>query len=246
MAMEILGGNLPAGRPVAVFAGGKTHVFAIGTGGRMNHWTSPNGIDWQGPGELPRGNTNIVPSYPCAIALGNAVHVFAINNGGPLVRWSSPDGTNFMAPFEDRRAGTIPADTSGVTACSPQPNRIDAFAVTSSGLMRYSLDAPPTGPLPSTLTSGSLPPCVPAAVCAAANVTDVFAVRVDGNALRWRSTDGVTWVPSVLPPPPRHARRAACPQRFRGGLAGTRPNRAVRHHHGQSGHPLVPGRCECH
>jgi hypothetical protein len=203
MAMEILGGNLPAGRPVAVFAGGKTHVFAIGTGGIMNHWTSPNGIDWQGPGELPPGrNINIVPSNPCAIALGNAVHVFAINKGGPLVRWSSPDGTNFMAPFEDGRAGTIPADTSGVTACSPQPNRIDAFAVTSSGLMRYSLDVPPTGPLPSTLTSGSLPPCVPAAVCAAANVTDVFAVRVDGNALRWRSTDGVTWVPSVLPPPP--------------------------------------------
>jgi hypothetical protein len=30
MAMEILGGNLPKGRPVVVFAGGKTQVFAIG------------------------------------------------------------------------------------------------------------------------------------------------------------------------------------------------------------------------
>jgi hypothetical protein len=39
MAMESLGGNLPAGRPAAVFAGGKTHVFAIGAGGVMNHWT---------------------------------------------------------------------------------------------------------------------------------------------------------------------------------------------------------------
>src|SRR5262245_49087832 len=39
MAMESLGGNMPAGRPVAVFAGGKTHVFAIGAGSVMNHWT---------------------------------------------------------------------------------------------------------------------------------------------------------------------------------------------------------------
>jgi peptide/nickel transport system substrate-binding protein len=38
LAMEVLGGGtLPAGRPAAVFAGGRTHVFAIGAGGVMNH-----------------------------------------------------------------------------------------------------------------------------------------------------------------------------------------------------------------
>jgi hypothetical protein len=209
MAMEILGGNLPAGRPAAVFAGGRTHVFAIGAGGMMNHWTSSNGIDWQGPDELPRLSTNIVPSYPCAIALGNAVHVFAINNGGSLVRWFSPDGITFFPPFEDS-TWTIPAD-NGLAASSPSgSNRIDAFAVTTDqGLVRYSWDniatspGTPLGsaPLPPSLVPGNLPRCVPAAVTSATNVTDVFAVGPDGSALRWRSTDGFTWAISVLPRP---------------------------------------------
>lgn len=60
MAMESLGGNLTAGRPAAVFARGNTHVFAIGSGGVMNHWVSPNGIDWQGPGVLPRHDAGTV------------------------------------------------------------------------------------------------------------------------------------------------------------------------------------------
>ncbi len=74
----------------------------------MNHWASANGIDWQGPDELPRLNTNIVPPYPCAIALGSAVHVFAINNGGALVRWFSPDGITFFPPSVDSWAAGAP------------------------------------------------------------------------------------------------------------------------------------------
>lgn len=143
MAMETLGGNLPTGRPVVVFAAGTTHVFAIGAGGMMNHWASSNGTDWQGPDQLVRLNTNLEPSYPCAIALGNAVHVFAIgnggpfSNGGPLVHWFSSDGTNFNGPVEDR-AWPIPGGANGIAACSPTPNRIDAFAVTPFGLVRSS------------------------------------------------------------------------------------------------------------
>jgi hypothetical protein len=209
MAMETLGGNLPAGRPATVFAGGRTHAFAIGAGGMMYHWTSVDGIDWQGPNELIRlANTNVVPSYPCAIALGNAIHVFAINNGGPLVRWFSPDGIIFLHPFEDT-SWTLPAN-NGVAACSPSPNRIDVFAVTTNqGLVRYSWNDMATSPgaplgseqLPPNLVPGNLPRSVPAAVNSAANVTDVFAVGPDGSALRWRSTDGFTWAISVLPRP---------------------------------------------
>ena len=96
VATETLGGNLVPGRPAALFAGGKTHVFAIGAGGTMNEWSSANGIDWQGPGILVRANTNLEPSYPSAVAIGNAVHVFAIvhgaplSSGGPLAHWFSP------------------------------------------------------------------------------------------------------------------------------------------------------------
>lgn len=203
MAMEVLGGNLPAGRPVAVFAGGRTHVFAIGYGGMMNHWTSTNGIDWQGPGVLPRLTTDLVPSYPCAIALGDAIHVFAINNGGALVRWSSVDGAGFTPAIVE--GWTIPGGTSGIAVCSPNPNRIDAFAVTSTGLVCYSWEATLTSlgsrPLPPNLPLGNLPPCVPAAVSSAPNTTDLFAVSQDGRVLRWRSPDGLTWVPSVVQRP---------------------------------------------
>src|SRR5262245_30643753 len=105
MAMESLGGNMPAGRPVAVFAGGKTHVFAIGAGGGMNPGTASNGIDWSGPSVLPPGGANLEPCYPGAIAVGNSAHVFALNHasflarGGPLVHWFSPDGNAFLPPM---------------------------------------------------------------------------------------------------------------------------------------------------
>ena len=55
MAMETLGGNLPPGRAAAVFAVGRTHVFAIAAGGTMSHWTSPDGVGWQGPVDLLQG-----------------------------------------------------------------------------------------------------------------------------------------------------------------------------------------------
>lgn len=210
--METLGGMMPAGRPAAVFAGGRTHVFAIAAGGNMNHWTSANGLDWVGPEPLLRGPTNAEPSYPCAIAIGNAVHVFAVNNapllanGGPLAHWFSPDGVNFLPPVTDA-AWPIPGQGNGIAAASANPNRVDAFAVTPVGLIRYSWSTGYTSlgsaPLPggAPLPPGNLPRCVPAAVSSAANVTDVFAVGPDNSALRWRTTDGITWRTSVLPRP---------------------------------------------
>jgi hypothetical protein len=76
MSMEPLGGNLPAGGPVAVFANGRTHVFAIDAGGNMLHWNSANGITWTGPAPLPFGGLPV--SHPAALALSNGrVHVMA-------------------------------------------------------------------------------------------------------------------------------------------------------------------------
>ena len=49
MSMDSLGGNMPAGQPIAVTSGNRTHVFAIDAGGVMNHWTSLNGGPWTGP-----------------------------------------------------------------------------------------------------------------------------------------------------------------------------------------------------
>jgi len=205
--METLGGNLPPGRAAAVFAGGRTQVFAIAAGGAISRWSSANGIDWQGPADLMRLNTNIVPSFLCAIAAGSAVHVFAINNGGPfssggpLVRWTALDGTNFLPPVADG-AWPIPGGANGIAASAPGGGRIDAFAPTANGLIRYSWNSALTSlgsaPLPGSL---GLPRSVPAAVSSGPNVTDVFAVAADGNVLRWRTTNGVTWTQSVLPRP---------------------------------------------
>ena len=209
MSMESLGGNLPAGRASAVFAGGRTHVFAIAAGGAISHWASLNGIDWQGPADLLRLNTNIEPSFLCALAVGTAAHVLAVghggplSSGGPLVRWSTIDGVNFLPPIEDG-AWQIPGGGNGIAASSPDGGRLDAFAATPFGLIRFSwsntLASLGSGPLPDSL---NLPRSVPAAVSSDTNVTDVFAVATDGNALRWRTTDGNSWVEKrrVLPRP---------------------------------------------
>jgi len=207
MAMESLGGNLPAGRPIALSSGGRTHVFAIAAGGAMSHWTTSNGIDWQGPADLLRLATNLEASFPCAFGLGNAMHVFAIGHGGlfasggPLVRWSAPDGVNFLPPVEDG-AWPIPGGGNGIAASSPDGSRLDAFAPTSSGLIRYSwsntLATLGSAPLPDSL---NLPRSVPAAVSSGTNIVDVFAVDANGNVLRWHTSNGITWVKSVLPRP---------------------------------------------
>ena len=80
MGMESLGGNMPAGQPVAVSSGNRSHVFAIAAGGGMNHWMATDNGPWSRPLSLP--GANLAPSLPCAIALPRgSVHVFAIGNG---------------------------------------------------------------------------------------------------------------------------------------------------------------------
>jgi len=207
MAMEALGGNLPPGRAAAAFAAGKTHVFAIAAGGTMSHWTSSDGIGWQGPADLLRGPADLEPSFPCALAVGTAVHVFAIGHGGPfasggpLVRWSAPDGVNFQPPAQEA-AWPIPGGGNGIAACSPGGGGLNAFAVTQLGLIRYSwnsaLASQGSAPLPDSL---NLPRSVPTAVSSGNNVTDVFAVDAQGDVLRWHTADGLTWVKTVLPRP---------------------------------------------
>ncbi len=211
MAMESLGGNMPAGRPAAVFAGGKTHVFAIGAGGStMNHWTSANGIDWQGPNILPPNSVKLEKSYACAIAIGAYINVFAIGfggpftSGGPLVRWFSPDGTNFFPSLGDMdRNWPIPGGENGIAATYAN-SQIDAFAVTRQGIVRQSWNtaSSPAGARMGSVilpNSGGLPPCVPAALSSAPNVIDVFVVGADFNAWRWRTSDFRNWQWSMLP-----------------------------------------------
>jgi hypothetical protein len=64
MAMETLGGNLPPGRAAAVFAAGRTHIFAIAAGGTMSHWTSADGVGWQGPVDLLQGPGGVHQTGP--------------------------------------------------------------------------------------------------------------------------------------------------------------------------------------
>jgi len=188
--MESLGGSMPAGRPVAVFAGGKTHVFAI-AGGAMNHWTSPNGIDWSGPALLVSPKA-LEASYPCAIAIQNRIHLFAIAHadnlfasGGSLMHWFSADGITFSAPAWDG-AWPIPGGANGIAASTPTGTQVDAFAVSANGIIRYSwsdaLTSLGDSPLPD---ASNLPRCVPAAISSGPNVTDLFAVGADGSVLRW-------------------------------------------------------------
>ena len=222
MSLESLGGSMPPGRPAAVFAGGKTHVFAIAAGGAMNHWSSLNGLDWTGPDALPAGPTNLEPSYPCAVAFQNGVHVFAINHGdGSLVQFHSSDGASFSPPVW--AGGGIPGGANGVAASAASAataGLIDTFAAAPGGIVqdRWSV----TGSLASTGIlpgSGGLPRGVPAAVSSGPNVTDVFAFDQNGDVVRWHSTDGVNWTKAVLP---RRAGPTAGPL-VRSGFAAVSP-----------------------
>jgi len=202
MSMESLGGSLPAGQPIAVAAGNRAHVFAIGAGGVMNHWASADGGPWTGPTALPAGN--LEPSFPCAIAPADgSLHVFAIVHGGPLCHWRSTDGSTWTFQLDGHAA--VPGVGNGVTAVSWGGSRVDAFATTPAGIVQYSFDgttALPAGPiLPA---SGGLNRCVLAAASAAPNTIDVFGVEPTvGMPLRWHF-DGATWTRSMLPGPPLH------------------------------------------
>jgi hypothetical protein len=173
----------------------------------MAHWTSKDGVSWTGP-EILAGSVNLEPSYPCAIAVGAAVHVFAIHRGarlargGPLMHWFSVDGAFFPPPVSEL-AWQVPGAGNGIAAVAPSGARVDAFAVTTAGLVRYSWNGATSlasGPLAS---AGLATWCVPAAASPRANAIDVVALGADGNAWRWSSPDGVVWTaPTILPRPP--------------------------------------------
>lgn len=196
MAMESLGGSMPAGQPVAVSSGERSHAFAIAAGGAMNHWVSTDGGPWSGPAPLP--GANLVPSVPCAIALPDgSVHVFAIANGGPLSHWSSPDG-NFWAYQVDPRM-PIPGGWNGLAAASMGGQRIDVFATTAGGIIQYSFNSgqalPLIAPLPG---SGGLPPRLLAAVSPAPGQLDVIAVEPRiGMLLHWHFNG--SWSKQMIP-----------------------------------------------
>jgi hypothetical protein len=202
--MESLGGSMPAGQPVAVASGNRTHVFAIAAGGTMNHWTSTDGGAWSGPTTLPGGN--LAHSFPCAIALpDSSVHVFASANGGPLTHWRSADGLAWGPPMVIPLAGGIPGGNNGLASASPSPGRIDLFAVTAQAIVQYTFvgpnPLPPEQPLPD---SGGLNRCVLAAVSSRLGTLDVFAVEPNvGMPLRWHF-DGAAWTKTPIAGPVLH------------------------------------------
>jgi hypothetical protein len=212
MPMESLGGNLPAGRPAAVFYRGRTHVFAIGAGAVMNHWTSANGIDWSGPRALPQGGANVLPFYPCAVAAPDGIHVFAVSHGGlfsrggRLVCWYSADGNVFAPPVIDSDPSPIPGNGNGITAAVVAGGLVDSFTLTTDGIKRYSrIGGSSARPAPMILPGAvDFSWCVPAAVSSRPNTVDVFVVSRNGDAVRWLCPDAVTgfsWSTGVLPRP---------------------------------------------
>jgi hypothetical protein len=195
---------MPPGRPVAVFANGRTHVFAIGTGGVLWHWSSADGVVWTPPSPLPFGN--LPASYPAATALADgSIHVLAVGagsltSGGPLVYFHSPDGTSWFPPTLDA-TWSLPAGSNGVAITPSAASQVDGFAATPNGIVHYAWNA--VGQKVNVFQlppEPNLPRSVPAAVSATPNLIDVFAVGSVGEALRWHGN--ITWTKTVLLPPP--------------------------------------------
>lgn len=209
MGMEWLGGSMPAGQPVAVSSGNRSHVFAIADGGGMNQWMSTDGGPWTGPFPLP--GANLVASLPCAIALpSGSVHVFAIgkgapfSNGGPLMCWSSTDGIHW--DFQSDARATIPGGWNGLAVASSNGVAIDVFAVAADQMIHHYLylgdhafalpgaaSALPDNfpPLPDSFP---LPSRLLAAVSSGLNILDVFVVDPNPQnlhmPLHWQRKDG--------------------------------------------------------
>jgi hypothetical protein len=199
---------MPAGQPVAVSSGGRTHVFAIADGGAMNQWTSTDDGAWTGPRALPGGN-HLARSFPCAIALADgSVHVFGISATGLLVRWSSTDGGNSWAPvpqFDGRFV--IPGGGNGLAVASMGGSRMDVFALTTSGIIQYSLSGGSSAPAPLPNSTG-LRRCVLAAVSSGPATLDVFAVEPNvGMPLHWRFANGA-WAKQHVAGPPLNIDRS--------------------------------------
>ena len=189
MAMESFGGDLPAGQPVTVSSGNRTHVFAIAKGGSMNHWISTGGGPWSGPSILPGGN--LAASVPCVIALADgSVHVFAIGQGGlftggPLTWWNSIDGINWNIQFD--QSTQIPANGNGLAVASSNGQQIEVFATTSAGIIQYSIIGSQAVARGALLDSVGFPPRLLAAVSSAPGTLDVFAIDPQIHMpLHWR------------------------------------------------------------
>jgi len=202
MSMESLGGNVPAGRPVSVFAHGVTHVFAIGKDGLMYHWSSPDGLSWKPPVGLPF--PNLPACYHAATALNDgSIHLVTIGpggtfTGGPLIYFRSADGATWTPPA---LLATAPLSANGNgLAITSTGSQVDAFAVTANGIVRYSWtgagNVVPSTPPPGEHLSAS----TPAAVWMKPNVLDVFAIGGSGEVVRWQGN--ATWTRAVMAPPP--------------------------------------------
>lgn len=197
MAMESFGGQMPAGQPVAVSSGNRSHVFAIAAGGGMNHWMSTNGGPWVGPTPLP--GANLAASIPCAIALADgSVHVLAIANGGALSHWRSTDGVIWAQSNDAQQI--VPGGWNGLAAASSDGVNLAVFAMTQHGIMQYNFAGGQgipllTGPLTN---SAGLPVRILSAVSAAPGTFDVFAVDPNiGMPLHWRFSNGA-WTRQII------------------------------------------------
>jgi FAD/FMN-containing dehydrogenase len=209
MAMESLGGRMPAGQPVAVSSGGRAHAFAVAVGGVMNRWVARDDGGWSGPIVLPGGN--VAAAIPAAIALGNgSISVFAIGaggpfGGGPLTRWTSTDaGLSWTPALLDTRA-PLSATGNGLAVVTPDGGRVEVFAISGNQVVQYSFTGaggllPPNPFLPTNPTG--LSPCALAAVSPGPGQLDVFAVDGSlGMPQRWHF-DGATWSRQMLAGPP--------------------------------------------
>jgi hypothetical protein len=191
---------MPAGQPVAVSSGNRSHVFAIDAGGGMSHWISTDGGPWIGPTPLaPPPGGNLVASIPCAIALPDgSVHVFAIVNGGPLAHWRSTDGVIWTQRTDAQR--TIPGGWNGLAAASPDGVNLAVFAMTQSGIMQYTFAVGQGVPIVTGPLTGSagFPVRILSAVSAAAGTIDVFVVDPNnGMPLQWHFSNG-TWTRQII------------------------------------------------
>jgi hypothetical protein len=203
--MESLGGDMPAGQPVAVSSRNANHVFAIGKGspsgnGPLNLWTSIDGGPW--PSSPSQLGTNLPAAIPSAVVLADgSVHVFAIGmgsifSGGPLLWWSSLDGNSWTAGSDPSQP--LGANGNGLAAVSSNGTHIDVFAATNGGITQFTFA--PGQPLP---TIGQLPyggglgQCVLAAVSSDPDTIDLFAVEPNLRMpLHWHFNNG--WTGPVL------------------------------------------------
>jgi FAD binding domain/D-arabinono-1,4-lactone oxidase len=192
MSLESWGGNLPAGKPVAVAsAGNRVDCFAIAAGGPMLHWSARDGVPV--PAQMMPGGLNLPVSIPCATVLGDgSMHVFAIAPGGPLAYWRSPDGDNWPS-LAQLIPSNLPAGWNGLACASPAPDRVDVFGImagnpfhggtmahfafNSAGTLLY---VEPVAGSDNQLGVSLLGACSPAP-----GRTDVFAIGPDGFIWHW-------------------------------------------------------------